>query len=98
MNDRVLLCADAVARWHASWLTALGIPWERDADAWRAVAPPHVIYFAAITLRPETSIDALVHAPGSICDNWQAPRPRARRLHDLQAGAVVLPTAGPGSW
>jgi Acetyltransferase (GNAT) family len=72
MNDPVALCADAVTRWHASWLTALGIPWERDAEAWRALAPPHVIYFAAITLRPESPLEAVVDAPGSICDNWQA--------------------------
>jgi Acetyltransferase (GNAT) family len=72
MNDPVALCADAVARWHASWLRALGIPWERDAEAWRALAPPHVIYFAAITLRPESPLEAVVDAPGSICDNWQA--------------------------
>lgn len=71
MNDRVALCADAVARWHASWLTALGVPWERDEEAWRAQAPPHFIYFAAITLRPETPVEAVAGAPGSICDNWQ---------------------------
>lgn len=71
-NDPVALCADAVARWHASWLTALGIPWTRDADVWRALAPPHVIYFAAITLRPETPVEAVVGSPGSICDNWQS--------------------------
>jgi ribosomal protein S18 acetylase RimI-like enzyme len=72
VRDPVALCADVVARWHASWLTALGIPWERDVDAWRALAPPHVIYFAAITLRPETPVEAVAAAPGSICDNWQA--------------------------
>jgi hypothetical protein len=72
VNDPVGLCADAVARWHASWLTSLGISWERDADAWRALAPPHSIYFAAITLRPQTPAEAVVAAPGSICDNWQA--------------------------
>jgi acetyltransferase (GNAT) family protein len=71
VNDRVALCADAVARWHASWLTALGVPWERDDDVWRALAPPHFIYFAAITLRPEAPIESVAEAPGSICDNWQ---------------------------
>lgn len=71
MTEPVALCADVDARWHSAWLTALGVPWERDADAWRALAPPHVIYFAAITLRPETDVDAVVDAPGSICDNWQ---------------------------
>lgn len=71
MTDRVALCADTVARWHASWLTALGVPWERDENAWRALAPPHFIYFAAITLRRETPIEGVADAPGSICDNWQ---------------------------
>jgi hypothetical protein len=67
----VALCADAVAGWHASWLTALGLRWERDADAWRALAAPHFIYFAAITLRPDASAGTVVTAPGSLCDTWQ---------------------------
>jgi hypothetical protein len=71
VTDRVALCADAVARWHASWLTALGVPWERDENAWRALAPPHFIYFAAITLRRETPAETVADVPGSICDNWQ---------------------------
>lgn len=72
MNDPVALCAEASAAWHSSWLTALGVPWERDPGVWRALAPPHFIYFAAITLQPETPADAVIDAPGAICDNWQA--------------------------
>jgi hypothetical protein len=72
MSDRVALCADALTRWHASWLRALGLRSETDADAWRALdAPPH-IYFAGITLRPDTRAMAVADVPGSICDNWQA--------------------------
>src|SRR6266508_5444297 len=54
VTDLVALCADAVSGWHGSWLTALGVPWERDDETWQALAPPHFIYFAAITLRPDT--------------------------------------------
>jgi Acetyltransferase (GNAT) family len=68
----VSLCAEAVAGWHSSWCRALGIPTERDQWAWRALAPPHFIYFAAITLREDTPAEAVVEAPGSVCDNWQA--------------------------
>jgi hypothetical protein len=71
VTDPVALCATAVARWHAAWLTALGIPWKTDADAWRALAPPHFIYFGAITLRPDAPPRSVVAAPGSVCDNWQ---------------------------
>jgi hypothetical protein len=71
VEDRVSLCADAAARWHASWLTALGLRSERDADAWRALDPPPLIYFAGITLRPEAEAEAIVGVPGSICDTWQ---------------------------
>jgi hypothetical protein len=71
MRDPVALCADAVAGWHASWLSAFGLCWERDANAWRALDAPHFIYFAAITLRPDAPAEAVVTAPGSICDTWQ---------------------------
>lgn len=71
MRDPVALCADAVAGWHASWLSAFGLSWERDADAWRALQAPHFIYFAAITLRPDAPAEAVVTAPGSVCDTWQ---------------------------
>ncbi len=72
MTDLVALCADAVSGWHGSWLTALGVPWERDEETWHALAPPHFIYFAAITLRPDTPPESVLDAPGSICDTWQA--------------------------
>jgi len=69
--DSVLLCAETAARWHASWLTALGVRWERDADGWRALDRPPLIYFAGITLRPEAGSETIRGVPGSICDSWQ---------------------------
>jgi ribosomal protein S18 acetylase RimI-like enzyme len=72
VNDPVALCVDAVAAWHASWLAALGIRSERDDAVWRTLEAPPNIYFAAITLRPEAEATAVVSAPGSICDSWQA--------------------------
>ena len=71
MKDPVALCADAVAGWHAAWLTALGLRSAADADAWRALdAPPH-IYFSAITLRSDAPAEALAGAAGAVCDSWQ---------------------------
>jgi len=72
VEDRVSLCAEAAARWHASWLRALGLRSERDVDAWRALDRPPLIYFAGITLRPEAGYETVVGAPGSICDTWQS--------------------------
>jgi len=78
VEARVARCADAAARWHASWLTALGLPSERDPEAWRALERPPLIYFAGITLRPDVRAEAIAGVPGSICDTWQtldlAPR------------------------
>ena len=71
MGDPVVLCADAVAGWHSSWLTALGLRSERDADAWRAIDRPPHIYFAGITLRPGLLAEDFAGVPGSICDAWQ---------------------------
>jgi hypothetical protein len=71
MRDHVALCADAVAHWHASWLTALGLRSERDDDAWRALDAPPKIYFGGITLRADAPAEAVADVPGSICDNWQ---------------------------
>jgi hypothetical protein len=71
VKERVAQCAEAVAGWHASWLRAFGLRSERDADAWRALDAPYFIYFAAITLRPEARAEAVVAAPGGICDTWQ---------------------------
>jgi hypothetical protein len=67
----VALCADAVAGWHAAWLTALGLRSEADADVWRALDPPPHIYFRAITLRPDTPVEAVADATGAVCDSWQ---------------------------
>ncbi len=72
MKDPVALCADAVAGWHASWLTALGLRSAADADAWRALDPPPHIYFSAITLRPEAPAEAVADAAGAVCDTWQS--------------------------
>jgi ribosomal protein S18 acetylase RimI-like enzyme len=71
MKDPVSLCAEAVAGWHASWLTALGLHSESDGQVWRALEAPPFIYFAAITLRPDVPEPSVALAPGSICDAWQ---------------------------
>ncbi|MDX6408440.1 MAG: hypothetical protein QOE13_1511 [Gaiellaceae bacterium] len=71
MKDPVALCADAVAGWHAAWLTALGLQSSTDTDAWRAVDRPPHIYFSAITLRPETPGQAVADVVGAVCDSWQ---------------------------
>ncbi len=71
MRDPVALCADAVAGWHAAWLTALGLRSALDADAWRALDPAPHIYFRAITLRPDTPAEAVADATGAVCDSWQ---------------------------
>jgi len=71
VKDPVALCADAVAGWHAAWLTALGLRSATDADAWRALDPPPHIYFRAITLRPDTPAEAVAGATGAVCDSWQ---------------------------
>jgi hypothetical protein len=72
MQDPVALCADAVACWHQSWLDSFGLRSVKTAEAWRALDAPHFIYFGAITLKADTPIEAVVDAPGSICDSWQA--------------------------
>jgi Acetyltransferase (GNAT) family len=71
VRDPVALCADAVAGWHAAWLTALGLRSAADVDAWRALDPPPHIYFSAITLRRDTPADAVADATGAVCDSWQ---------------------------
>jgi acetyltransferase (GNAT) family protein len=82
VKGAVALCADAVAGWHASWLRAFGLRSERDAEAWRALDRPHFIYFAAITLQPDAPAEAVLTAPGSICDAWQTLdlRPHGYRI------------------
>lgn len=78
MADPVTLCAAAAASWHTSWLTALGLRSDCDAEVWRALDRPPHIYFAGIALQPHIDAARLVDVPGSICDAWQtlqlAPR------------------------
>ncbi len=71
MDSAVKLCADAVAGWHAAWLTALGLRSAADADAWRALDRPPHIYFSAITRRPDTPAEAVADTAGAVCDSWQ---------------------------
>jgi hypothetical protein len=71
VRDPVALCADAVAGWHASWLTALGLRSAANVGAWRALDPPPHIYFTAITLRADTPAEAVAGANGAVCDSWQ---------------------------
>ena len=71
MTDPVALCAEAVAGWHASWLTALGLRSERRGGIWQALDRPPQIYFAGITMEPEVPSEVIARVPGSICDAWQ---------------------------
>jgi len=70
MRNPVALCADAVAGWHAAWLTAFGLRFVSDEHAWRALDPPHFIYFAGITLHADAAAETVADAPGTICDSW----------------------------
>jgi ribosomal protein S18 acetylase RimI-like enzyme len=71
VKDPVALCADAVAGWHAAWLTALGLRSAADDDAWRALERAPHIYFSAITLRRDTPAEAFADTAGAVCDSWQ---------------------------
>lgn len=71
MTDPVALCAEAVAGWHASWLTALGLRSERRGGIWQALDRPPHIYFAGITMEPDVPSEVIAQVPGSICDAWQ---------------------------
>lgn len=71
MRDPVSLCAEAYAGWHGSWLTALGLRWERGNGLWRAVDRPPYIYLAGITLEPGVPSRAIADVPGSVGDVWQ---------------------------
>jgi hypothetical protein len=70
--DAVTLSADAAARWHASWLTALGLRSERREGVWRALDSPPVIYWTAITLARDVPAAAVADARGTVCDAWSA--------------------------
>jgi acetyltransferase (GNAT) family protein len=72
VSKAVELCADAVAAWHAAWLTSFGQRSIRDEDSWRALDAPHFIYFAGITLRAEATAEGLAAVPGGVCDSWSA--------------------------
>ena len=71
MRDPVTLCAEAYAGWHASWLDALGLGFERGGGIWRALDRPPLIYLAAITLEPGVAAEAVAEVPGSVGDVWQ---------------------------
>ncbi len=70
--DPVALCADTTAHWHAAWLTALELRWERRDSVWRALDRPPFIYWTAITLSVDAREAALHDAHGTICDSWSA--------------------------
>jgi hypothetical protein len=93
--DPVAVCADAVAGWHTSWLTAFGQRSERGREVWRAVDTPYFIYFAAITLRPEASAEAVLDAPGGICDSWQRLDLASHGYHVFREEPWFYRPAGP---
>jgi hypothetical protein len=97
VHDPVALCADAVAGWHETWLEALGLRSERNADVWRALDRPPPMYFAAITLRPLVPATALADVPGSICDNWQDLSLERRGLRVWRTEPWFFRPAGPVS-
>jgi hypothetical protein len=72
VRDVVALCADVYAGWHASWLTALGVRWNRSAGYWRALERPPMIYLAGIPLEPDVPAEALADVPGSVGDAWSS--------------------------
>ena len=71
MLDPVRLCAEAYAAWHGSWLTALGLRFERGRGSWRALDRPPLIYLAGITLEPGVAAETVAGVPGSVGDVWQ---------------------------
>ena len=68
--DPVLLCAEAYAGWHSSWLDAFDIPWVVRDGAWVALAPPPFIYLAGISVQRGAKPDTLATAPGPVLDAW----------------------------
>jgi len=68
--DPVALCADVSAEWHAAWLASLGLRSERTATLWRALDPPPVIYWTAITLSRDARAEEVASLHGTICDAW----------------------------
>lgn len=68
--DRIGICAEVAAGWHAAWLAALGIGSGCRRGAWVADGPPPFIYWAGIALAPNTPASVLSEAPGTVCDSW----------------------------
>jgi hypothetical protein len=98
LNQAVKLCTDAVAGWHAAWLTAFGQRSVRDEDSWRALDAPHFIYFAGITLRPEAGVGAVAAVPGTICDSWSSLdlSPFGLEVHESEPWFYRAPGPLPG--
>jgi hypothetical protein len=95
MSDPVSLCAEAYAGWHASWLNALGLRWERADAMWRALDRPPYIYLAGITLEPGVPSEAIAGVPGSIGDMWQTLELRAHGFHVWRTEPWFYRPAGP---
>ena len=70
--DAVAICAETTARWHAAWLSALGLRSEWSDRVWRALDPAPFIYWTAITLAPEATDADVRDAHRTICDSWSA--------------------------
>jgi hypothetical protein len=69
--DEVAIAVDACVGWHDSWMRALGLGTETDADAWRLLdQPPQMWYFTAITRRADAPPRAFANARGTVCDAW----------------------------
>lgn len=47
-----------------------GVPWDRDARAWRALAQPPFIYLGAITLSEDARELDVADAPNALYDSW----------------------------
>src|SRR5262249_58228704 len=68
--EPVAVCAETTAAWHAAWLTALGLRFERRGRIWHALDTPPVIYWSAITLATTVSSEDVADVHGSLCDSW----------------------------
>jgi hypothetical protein len=95
VNREVELCAEAVAAWHAAWLTSFGQRSVWDEDAWRALDAPHFIYFAGITLRAAAGAEAVAAAPGTLCDSWSVLDLAPFGFEERDSEAWFLRDAGP---
>jgi ribosomal protein S18 acetylase RimI-like enzyme len=68
--DPIALSADTAAAWHAAWLDAFDLRWERTATVWRALDTPPFIYWTLITLVPQPPLDEFRNVRGTVCDAW----------------------------